>query len=178
MDYLQYFKIDGKKIAVNWQPFILSYSNDPEEFGMDKEYVKEILELEANCPQCLEEQDDDTLNTVGCIFENGIGCEKDIIKAVHWYELAVEKGNYLAMSNLADIFRKGTGGIKVNLARAFELYKNCGLPYGHYRVGEFYEKGWGVEKDLAFAKTYYRLAYQEAHPLARKKLKEWNFLED
>ena len=30
--------------------------------------------------------------------------------------------------------------------RAFELYKECGLPYAHYRVGEFLEHGWGVSK--------------------------------
>lgn len=178
MDYMQYFKIDGNKIPVNWQPFVLSYSTDPEEYGMDKEYVREVLELEANCPKFLEDQDAETLNNVGIIFESGIGCEKDIKKAVHWYQLAVEKGDCLAMSNLADILRKGTGGYKTNLPRAFELYKACGLPYGHYRVGEFYEKGWGVEKDLTSAKTYYKLAYQEAHPLARRKLEEWNFLED
>lgn len=178
MEHMQYFKINGEQIPVNWQPFVLSYSRDPEEYGMDEDYVREILELEANCQNILKEQDAETLNNVGLIFESGIGCEADIKKAVYWYQLAVEKGDYLAMSNLADILRKGTGGIKINYPRAFELYKACGLPYGHYRVGEFYEKGWGVEKNLSAAKEYYRLAYQEAHPLARKKLNEWNFLED
>ena len=33
------------------------------------------------------------------------------------------------------------------------------------------------EKDLEKAKTYYALAYKEGHGLARKKLKEWNFLD-
>ena len=37
--------------------------------------------------------------------------------------------------------------------------------------------GWGIEKDLEKAKTYYSLAYKEGHGLARKKLKEWNFLD-
>ena len=66
----------------------------------------------------------------------------------------------------------------VDLKKAFELYKACGLPYAHYRCGEFYEKGWGVEQNLSEAKRYYSLAYEEGHPLAKKKLKEWNFLED
>ena len=33
----------------------------------------------------------------------------------------------------------------------------------------------GLEEE---AKRYYSLAYSEGHPLAKKKLKEWNFLED
>ena len=82
-----------------------------------------------------------------------------------------------AFSNLADILRKGTKGYPKDLKRAFELYRVCGLPYAHYRVGEFYENGWGTEKNLELAKAYYRQAYQEGHFLAKKKLSEWNFLE-
>ena len=48
MDYMQYFKIDGNKIPVNWQPFVLSYSTDPEEYGMDKEYVREVRVTRKN----------------------------------------------------------------------------------------------------------------------------------
>lgn len=68
-------------------------------------------------------------------------------------------------------------GYPKDLKRAFELYKACGLPYAHYRCGEFYEKGWGTDVNLEQAKVYYRLAYKEKHPLAIRKLKEWNFLE-
>ena len=93
------------------------------------------------------------------------------------YEQAIENGNDLARSNLADILRKGTQGYPKDLRRAFDLYKACGLPYAHYRVGEFYEHGWGVRQDLEAAKAYYRQAYKEGHGLATKKLKEFNFLE-
>ena len=75
------------------------------------------------------------------------------------------------------ILRKGSHGYPKDLSKAFKLYSECGLPYAHYRCGEFYEYGWGTEKDLEKAKTYYTLAYKEGHGLARKKLKEWNFLE-
>ena len=100
----------------------------------------------------------------------------DINAAVYWYEQAIEWGNDLARSNLADILRKGSQGYPKDLRRAFELYKECGLPYAHYRVGEFYEHGWGVRQDLEVAKAYYRQAYREGHGLANKKLKEWNYL--
>ena len=82
----------------------------------------------------------------------------------------------MARSNLADILRKGSQCYPKDLKWAFELYKACGLPYAHYRCGEFYEKGWGVEKDLDKAKTYYMLAYNEGHPLAKRKRSEWDFM--
>ena len=50
-----------------------------------------------------------------------------------------------------------------------------GVP-AFYRVGEFYENGWGVEKNLELAKEYYRVAYRENHHLAIKKLSEFDFL--
>ena len=144
-------------IPKNYKTFILEYSNDPEKHGWKREDVEYILE-------CIQNED-------------GVCVKPNIEIAVYWYEKAIALGEDLARSNLADILRKGTQGYPKDLNRAFELYKACGLPYAHYRCGEFYEYGWGTEKDLEKAKTYYALAYKEGHGLARKKLKEWNFLD-
>jgi len=150
------------RIPVNYQHFILDYSNSPEGHGWNRDDVVYIL-------QCIKDghvedldMDDNLMNDIGTFFEGGV---------------CVQPGNDLARSNLADILRKGSQGYPKDLRRAFELYKACGLPYAHYRVGEFYEHGWGVDKDLEAAKAYYRQAYKEGHGLANKKLKEWNFLE-
>ena len=165
------------KIPVNYQSFILDYSTSPESHGWKREDVIYILE-------CIKEgrleeldMDDALMNDIGTFFEDGVCVQKDIKAAVYWYEQAIENGNDLARSNLADILRKGSQGYPKDLKRAFELYEACGLPYAHYRVGEFYEHGWGVEQDLEAAKAYYKQAYKEGHGLASKKLKEWNFLE-
>ncbi len=166
------------RIPVNYQHFILSYFSNPEDCGWEREDVIHILECVKE--DRLEEldMDADLMNSIGTFFEDGICVKRDINAAVFWYEQAVEWGNNLARSNLADILRKGSQGFPKDLRRAFELYKACGLPYAHYRVGEFYEHGWGVRQDLEAAKAYYRQAYREGHGLADKKLKEWNFLED
>ena len=165
------------KIPVNYQHFVLDYSSNPENKGWAREDVIHILECVKNGQ--LEELDMDSnlMNDIGTFFEDGMCVKPDINAAVYWYEQAVEWGNDLARSNLADILRKGSQGYPKDLRRAFELYKECGLPYAHYRVGEFYEHGWGVRQDLEAAKAYYRQAYREGHGLANKKLKEWNFLE-
>ena len=170
---------EGKsvKLPINYQEFILDYSSNPENKGWAREDVIEIL-------KCVKEgrledlnMDADLMNVIGTFFEDGVCVKPDIEQAVVWYEQAIENGNDLARSNLADILRKGTQGYPKDLRRAFELYKECGLPYAHYRVGEFYEHGWGVKQDLEAAKAYYRQAYKEGHGLANKKLKEFNFLD-
>ncbi len=170
---------NGKTITVpvNYQNFILSYGSDPEEHGYDKDDVIEIL-------KCVQEGrledlnlDGNLMNDIGTFFDDGVCVKSDIEKAVFWYEKAIEDDNDLARSNLADVLRKGSKGYPKDLERAFKLYKDCGLPYAHYRVGEFYEHGWGVEANKELAKKYYQLAYKEGHGLAKKKLKEWNFME-
>lgn len=165
------------RVPINYQEFILDYSSNPENKGWNREDVIGILE-------CIKEgrvdelnMDDELMNVIGTFFEDGVCVKPDIEMAVSWYEQAIENGNDLARSNLADILRKGSQGYPKDLRRAFELYKECGLPYAHYRVGEFYEHGWGVKQDLEAAKAYYRQAYKEGHALANKKLKEFNFLE-
>ena len=165
------------KIPVNYQQFLLTYSNNPEDHGWKREDVENIL-------KCIQEgnledlnMDHNLMNDIGCFFESGVCVEPNIEAAVFWYEQAIENGNDLARSNLADVLRKGTQGYPKDLKRAFELYRECGLPYAHYRVGEFYEHGWGVKQDLEAAKAYYRQAYKEGHALANKKLKEFNFLD-
>lgn len=112
-----------------YREFYLSYTDNYEDSGFDKEYLEWLLNLLKNHPDDANLQDKDVQNNLGCIFENGIMVEKDIHKAVYWYERAISHGDDLAMSNLADILRKGSQGYPKNLERAFELYKRCGLPY-------------------------------------------------
>ena len=164
-------------VPTEYTDFVLTYSSNPEEYGYTQAEVEEIL-------KCLKEDrledrelDCETMHDIGAFFENGVCVKPDIKAAVYWYELAVECGSDLAKSDLADILRKGSQGYPKDLRRAFDLYKDCGLPYAHYRVGEFYEHGWGVEQDKESAKAYYRLALKEGHGLAERKLKEWNYLE-
>ena len=170
-------KDEFEGIPRNNQHFILCYSDEAEDWGWTKEYVEYVLELINNYPDSEELKDANLQNDIGCMFDNGLFGQKNVVEAVKWFEKAAAQGNDLAKSNLADILRKGTNGYPVNLKRAFEIYKSCGLPYAHYRVGEFYEKGWGTEVNKAEAKRYYRLAYQEGHHLAMKKLAEFNFME-
>ena len=147
-----------------------------EDYGWTEDYVRDILYISEYEPDNEAMSDDVILNDLGIIYNDAIGARRDIQKAIKYYSMAMELGNNLAMSNLADIYRKGSWGAEKNPAKAFELYKRCTLPYAYFRVGEAYENGWGVEKNLDEAKANYRIAYKAGHPLARKKLSTFNFL--
>jgi len=164
------------KVPVNRRKFFLTNTGIPEDHGFSRQQVVDMLTIVSECEEHEAFQDPDFVNSVGTFFEDGVCVEKDIEQAVYWYERAIALGDDLAKSNLADVLRKGTQGYPKDLKRAFELYADCHIPYAYYRVGEFYENGWGVEKNLEKAKENYRIAYRENHPLAKRKLFQFDFL--
>lgn len=164
---------------VNKEKFILvNHPNvQAEEFGWTHEYVEELI-AQANDEEKLSLLDDEELNDLGIIYSEGVDVPVNMALAIKYFALSIELDNDLARSNLADIYRKGTNGVPVNLKKAFEIYSECHLPYAYYRVGEAYQYGRGVEQDLEKAKYNYRIAYKHGHPLARRKLTTFNFFTD
>lgn len=164
---------------VNYQHFnlVVDPDNPFEDYGWSEDDIRYMLYIEAHELDDEDWQNDgDLFNDLGILYNDAVGVERDMQKAIKYYERAAELDNDLARSNLADIYRKGVGGVDKNPVRAFELYKTCKLPYAYYRVGEAYENGWGVEQNEDAAKFNYLVAYKAGHPLARKKLKTFNFL--
>lgn len=164
---------------VNRRKFVLVTNPNAkaEDYGWTEDYVEDLLYIEFNEPdnECMS--DAETLNNLGIIYSDGVGAEVDMQRAIKYFGMAAELGDDLAKSNLADIYRKGTNGVPRDYAKAYELYNSCRLPYAFYRVGEALEYGRGVKQDIEMAKQYYRVAYREGHPLARRKLQTLNFLE-
>ena len=148
-----------------------------EDYGWTEDYVEDLLYIEANEPDNDCMSDPEVLNNIGIIFCDGVGTDIDMERSIKYYTKAAELGDDLAKSNLADIYRKGKNGVPVDLKKAFELYLSCRIPYAFYRVGEALEFGRGVQLDVEKAKQYYRVAYKEGHPLARKKLQTLKFLD-
>jgi len=56
------------------------------------------------------------------IYDNGLGVERSVTRAVEYYKMATEKGHSQAMNNLAICYQNGDGVAK-NLKKATELYK-------------------------------------------------------
>lgn len=148
-----------------------------EDYGWTEEFVEDMLYIEANEPDHEWMSDPEILNNLGIVYCDGVGTDINMERAIMYYAKAAELGDDLAKSNLADIYRKGKNGVAKDFKKAYELYLSCRIPYAFYRVGEALELGRGVEQDIEKAKQYYRVAYRECHPLARRKLQTLNFLE-
>jgi len=64
---------------------------------------------------------------VGIMFENSIGTQKDITKAIKWYTIAAEKNEPQAQFNLAVIYHQGSENNKdiIDLEKALKWYNRA-----------------------------------------------------
>jgi uncharacterized protein len=69
--------------------------------------------------------DAEAQNTVGEIYERGLGEEPNYEAAVMWYEKAVALGNTRAMFNLGTLYEQGLG-VPADKLRALNLYRQSG----------------------------------------------------
>lgn len=96
---------------------------------------------------------------------------------VRLYKMAVERGHYKAMNNLAYMYVDGIG-VEQDEREALKLVEReieTGAPLGYYQMGLFLNDGTGVEKDRKASLTYFRKAADMGNPHAQlvigKKLK-------
>merc|ERR1719486_1473396 len=95
--------------------------------------------------------------SMGVLFRNGLGVEKDNVKAIEWFEKAADQGNMLARVNLAEMLKRKTDEDGKLLDegddnRAFELYTLAadeqGDSHAMFSIGEFHQEGRaGLEKN-------------------------------
>jgi len=123
-------------------------------------------------------------DNLGVLYWSGDGVEKDKTEAVRWYRKATRQGNANAMFNLGAAYYNGEGvGANSILAEAwFLLSSEAGNPNGHdaadrslrefgpegfndacLSIGEMYEKGVDLPKNLASAAAWYRKAAEKGH---------------
>lgn len=70
-----------------------------------------------------EQGDSNAQNSLGCLYGDGRGTEKDLQKAFYWFQKAAENGNEVAQSNLGECYELGDG-VEKDEVKAFEWYKN------------------------------------------------------
>jgi TPR repeat protein len=92
----------------------------------------------------------------------------DYRKAVQCFRKALEKNDgylpELAILKLARYHEEGSFGIPQNYACAANLYRKVAAysSWANYKLGCFYEMGWGVPKNLDRAVEYYVKAFDMA----------------
>ncbi len=100
--------------------------------------------------------------SLGQMYEQGVGVEKDIERAVECYIQAVDRGHWSSKRTASDAL--GELALQGNrLAQTWIVEKaEKGVAWTQYTLGQMYEQGVGVEKDIEKAvECYIKSANQE-----------------
>jgi len=129
-----------------------------------------------------EQGNEKAQNNLGLLYWFGNGVEKDKTEAVRWYRKAARQGNANAMFNLGAAYYNGDGvGVDDILAYAWFLLSSEGAnssgqdaakrsheelgPNGFNQacvaIGQMYEKGADLPKNLESAAAWYRKAAEQ-----------------
>ena len=103
-------------------------------------------------------------------FENII--QKDMGRAVYWFELAARGGCLDAMDNLGNCYANGKG-VEQNESQAVKWYRKAaegGLDWGQYHYACKLLSGEGVEKDAALGKEWMQKAADQGVQKAKEKI--------
>lgn len=116
-----------------------------------------------------------------------LGGDIDLERAAYWYTLAAKQGHVVAMFNLANAYRFGSG-VEKNLIKATELmkiaaekeYSSAQLVYGDmFRDGEVCVrvetdsiKGDTLKPNIRLAKEWWTKALRNGNKKARKRLEQ------
>jgi hypothetical protein len=107
------------------------------------------------------------LNFMGLSYITGRGIPRDTAKGLQLVERAAKAGNTTANCTLARLNDIGLI-VPMNKPQAIEFYKECGKKeaggWPLLRVGQMYEFGFGVERDLQQAMNWYQ--HSASDPLA------------
>lgn len=110
---------------------------------------------------------------IALMYEHGNGLEKSHDKAIQFLEIAANNGNYPAQYDLASLYDEGTGGTKMDKARACELFEKA-ADHGHlkamHNAGYCYQTGIGGKKDQTKALAYYTKAAEAGSASAQHNL--------
>lgn len=138
-----------------------------------------------------EQGDKKAQSSLGFLYWSGDGVQKDKAEAVRWYRKAARQGDANAMFNLGVAYYNGEGiGVDHTLAYAwFLLSSEAGSSSGQdaanrsrgengpgafnevcIAIGQMYEKGEDLPKNLESAAAWYRKAAEQGYRAAKLKL--------
>eukprot|EP01123_Difflugia_compressa_P003985 TRINITY_DN15310_c0_g1_i1.p1 TRINITY_DN15310_c0_g1~~TRINITY_DN15310_c0_g1_i1.p1 ORF type:complete len:522 (+),score=122.04 TRINITY_DN15310_c0_g1_i1:216-1568(+) len=120
-----------------------------------------------------DETDADSFYLLGEMYDKGYGIEKNIETAINFYEKSIENENDNRDSLVALI---NIYVAKASYDKALSHLQNTSLQQDSFclhLLGEFYEKGYGVQTNIQTAIEYYQKArqYDQLHKESREALK-------
>lgn len=109
---------------------------------------------------------------LGKLYERGRGVNKNISKAVEWFQKAASAGHAYSQARLGVLYFEGRG-VKQNYNKALKLLnaaakKNVSSAY--YQLANMFELGTGVKQDLNKSIIWYKKAEKAGYYLAIAKV--------
>ena len=111
-------------------------------------------------------------DSLGTMYQNGDGVEKNYAEAMSWYRKAAEQGYANAQNNLGERYQYGTG-VERDYATAIQWYRKAAEQdhaWAQYHLGVMYKRGSGVEEDLTTAFDWFGKAARQGHALSQYEI--------
>lgn len=123
----------------------------------EKVSAKEYL---AKCKKAAVKGNVIAQNTLGFLYLNGQGVDRDYTEAVRWFEQAAQQEYREAQYNLAIMYNLGQGTQQDKVQGAHWMKRAADYAYAPAQnaLADLYYKGEGVELDYVLAYVYWELA--------------------
>ncbi len=119
-----------------------------------------------DCYRAAQKGDAKAQNSLGLLYEKGVGVSKSYPEALKWFQKSARKGNPEGQNNLGFLYFKGLG-VKEDDQEALKWFLKAvdqGLASAQGNVGLVYGQGLGVKKDYAKALEYFKKAADQDDP--------------
>lgn len=116
--------------------------------------------------QLSNSSDADAMTSLGYMYQNAQGCEKNDVKALELYERAAEFKQPYALFNLAILYINGLGGAPHNQFKAHELFMEAAIrevPPAMYEIALMLERGLGCLQNYSEAAFWYEEGAKRGH---------------
>ncbi len=111
----------------------------------------------------IQEENGEAMLNLGALYYTGRLGEQNFAKAVEYYKMAYDHGEWIACENLGYCYYYGRS-VEADYARAYHYFVKTalqGFTQSLYKLGDMYAKGLYVEKDPDLAFALYQRAYDE-----------------
>jgi len=108
----------------------------------------------------------DAQTSLGFMYQNAQGCQKDEVKALELYTNAADSKQPYALFNLAILYANGIGGVTHDQFKAYELYMEAAIrevPPAMYEVALMLERGLGCVQNYSEAAFWYEEGAKRGH---------------
>jgi TPR repeat protein len=119
-----------------------------------------------DCYRAAQKGDSKAQNTLGLLYQKGVGTSKNYPEALKWFQKSARNGNPEGQNNLGFLHFKGIG-VKQDNKEALKWFQKSadqGLASAQGNVGLVYGQGLGVKKDYAKALEYFKKAAEQDDP--------------